>query len=289
MPQSQLARRNEVARKGRHYQLFETGENVPSVTNILGVIGKPALVPWAANMERTLCLDAAADLNDDLPAGGPKMSRPGYITTLDQRIGKTKAHKKELDKAAEIGSQAHALIEWKLQSKMLEEVGTQPKVSQKAMWAYTAWENFEAEVNLEPMSGGIEQTIWSLDHRYAGTMDLYAEFDITESLVARQPESYRDELSQYIGTRQKSIQDWKTGKRIYLEAGLQIAAYRQAMIEMGHADETCFGIIVRLPKVETDPDFEVRLYPLSELTKLFTAFLHVKKVWEWVRQEEDKK
>ncbi len=213
---------------------------------------------------------------------------PKMLTHCTIGIGKTKAHKKELDKAAEIGSQAHALIEWNLQRKMLQEVGPEPRVSPKALWAYTAWGKFEDEVNLEPMPGGIEQTIWSLEHRYAGTMDLYADFDITESLVASQPESYRDELSQLIGTRQRAVFDWKTSKRLYWEAGLQIAAYRQAMIEMGHADKSDFGIVVRLPKVETDPEFEVRLYPLGELEKLFAAFLHAKAVWEWVRAEEDK-
>jgi hypothetical protein len=280
------AKRIEVVRKGRHYQIPETKAVVPSVTNILGAINKPALVNWAANTERALVTEAAANLHEDMPTNGKKMSRVGYLTTLKDRIGKTKAHQKELTKAAEIGTQAHKLIEWHLRRQLLQKVGDEPQVSEKALWAFMAWEDWRNAVNLAPLA--IEQTIWSSKHEYAGTMDLYAEFDLTRDLVDTQPEEFRDELTRYVGSRMRGVHDWKSSKRIYAEAGLQISSYREAMIDMGHAEHDAFGVIVRLPKMDTDPDFEVRIYPPSVCSRLFQIFLHVKSVWQWMKEEDAK-
>ena len=106
-------RRVETDRRGRFYALPD-GEKFPSVTNILSVIAKPALVNWAANAERELVMRAAALLYEDLPTQGPKMGRLAFMETLKRRLGAEKAHQKELAKACEIGSEAHALIEWNL-------------------------------------------------------------------------------------------------------------------------------------------------------------------------------
>lgn len=53
-----------VKGKGRHYQHPTTGELVPSVTNVLSMLAKPALVGWAAKQVATL----AADLRHSLPS-----------------------------------------------------------------------------------------------------------------------------------------------------------------------------------------------------------------------------
>jgi hypothetical protein len=52
-----------VKGKGRHYRHPVTGDLVPSVTNILSVINKPALMGWAARQVAVM----AADMKDLLP------------------------------------------------------------------------------------------------------------------------------------------------------------------------------------------------------------------------------
>ncbi len=42
--------RMDGGRNGRHYQVEGFPEPFPSVTTVLGIINKPALVPWARNM-----------------------------------------------------------------------------------------------------------------------------------------------------------------------------------------------------------------------------------------------
>ena len=41
--------RIDGGRGGRHYRVEGYPEPCPSVTNVLGIISKPALVPWARN------------------------------------------------------------------------------------------------------------------------------------------------------------------------------------------------------------------------------------------------
>jgi hypothetical protein len=116
-----------------------------------------------------------------------------------------------------------------------------------------AWEDWKKSVHLKPIA--IEQVVYSPKYGYAGTLDLLAEVN--------------GELA---------VLDWKTGKAVYSEAHLQNAAYRQAVREMGHGDPVK-GYIVRLPKVETDPEFEV--VEAEPEGSSFEVFLNTQKLWEW--------
>lgn len=246
-------------RKQTHFGRFYPidGQEYASVTTILQAVNKPALVGWAAKEERLMTIQAAADLYQDIH-GTPQMSRPTYLTTLNARIGKVKAHQKLLAKASEIGAQAHALIEWNMRRSLGQVVGPEPKIGEKALWAFMAFEDWSKSVDLTPLL--IEQVVFSYAHRYAGTMDLLAEVNGVVTLI-----------------------DFKTGKSVYGEAHLQNAAYQVALAEMGHQRAEA-GLILRLPKVETDPTFEA--VPVPPVDTLFPVFLAVKQVWEWWVEEE---
>lgn len=268
---SATAKRSSVdqgyGRTSRRYTTPD-GETYDSVTSILSVVGKPALINWAANTERALVIEAAANLWEDAPLT-KKMSRPAYIATLTERIGKQKAHQKELAKASEIGSQVHSLVEWNLRKELGQVVGPEPSVRDHALWGFMVYEEWRKATKLMPLA--IEQTVWSTTHRYAGTMDLYAD-------VLLEPHGSC-----------KVVLDWKTGKGIYPEALLQNAAYVQALKEMGHADGDVYGCVVRFPKVETDPEFEVRVITPVEHAGLFQTFLAVKRLWDWTQALEGKR
>lgn len=243
---------------GRFYLI--DGESYPSVTHILQCIGKPALINWAANQERTLVKDSAADLYEDLAKLPTPMSRVTYLATLEGRIGKQKAHRRELEKAGEVGTQVHALIEWNLRKQLGQSVGPEPRVVDDARWALMAWQDWAQSVELLPMY--IEQKVFSRVHGYAGTMDLLAKVHGVDTLI-----------------------DFKTGKSIYAESFLQNVAYQVALTEMNH-HSAAQGMIVRLPKVQTDPAFEVGIVPPA--ADLFPTFLAVKQLWTWWFAEEEK-
>lgn len=242
---------------GRFYSVDD--ELLPSVTHILQVINKPALVGWAANQERTLVCEAAADFYEDCAKLPKQLPRTAYLTTLAGRIGKLKAHQRELTAAGDIGTQVHKLVEWKLRVSLGQTVGPEPRVVDDAQWAFMAWEDWAKSVNLKPKL--IEQMVYSRVHGFAGTMDLLADVAGVETLI-----------------------DFKTGKAIYAEAHLQNVAYQVALAEMGHATPQA-GMIVRLPKNQADPAFEVATVP--PVGDLLPTFLAVKAVWRWWFAQEE--
>lgn len=246
-----IAASRRTARGGaRTYDI--DGESYPSVTTILGCIGKPALVTWAANQERAAVMDAAADLYMDLLKAQP-MSRATYLATLDTRIGKVKAHQRASQKALEIGSQTHQMIEHQLRKALGQAVGPEPRIVDEALWAYMAFEDWARAHAVRPVH--IEQVVYSRTHRYAGTMDLLAYVDGELAVV-----------------------DFKTAKGIYAEYHLQTAAYRHALNEMGHGPVTN-AYIVRLPKVQTDPAFEAVASPALDV--LMPVFVNVIGLYHW--------
>jgi hypothetical protein len=235
------------------------GVEYPSVTTILSVIAKPALIAWSAKVEREMVMSASAQLYQDI-IGTPKMSKEAFLTSLSMRLGNMKAHRKIAQKASEIGAQAHRLIDWNLRASLMQKVGPPPKISDAAQWAFMAWEDWKKSVKLKPIY--MEQTVYSKLYGYAGTMDLYAEVDGKLSVI-----------------------DWKSGKAIYPEASLQNAPYRAALREMGHGDPEQ-GIIVRLPKNVEDPEFEVKIIEEPE-SDLMDTFLHTMEVWKWNQKGEE--
>lgn len=248
--------------RGRFYEI--EGQRYPSVTNILQVIGKPALLNWYAKTEREMVIEAASQLWQDAPVK-PKMSVPAFVASLQKRLGQVKAAKKLTDAACDIGSQAHAMIEWTLHKEMGHMRPAPPAMSDEATWAFMAWEDWRKSVNLTPLF--IEHTVYSKKHGYAGTIDLTAVLDL------------KDDEHDY--GRTVCVIDWKTGKAIYEEAYLQNVAYAWAYHEMGHAEAPPPGLIVRLPKVATDPQFESRIIHSSKRDEHMSAFLATKKLWEW--------
>jgi hypothetical protein len=255
-----VPKENKWGDKSRFYNV--KGKQYPSVTTILSVINKPALMQWAAKMEREMVLEASATLYLDVRKT-KKMSDLGWRTALNERLGRMKASQKELAKASEIGSQAHEWIEWQIKSQLLHEVGPCPVIGPAAMLAVSAWQRWKNSVSFKPLL--CEQPVWSEYYEYAGTMDLLAEVNGEPMLL-----------------------DWKTGKRIYEEAYLQNAAYRFALEEMGlvpHTDERIKGMIVRLPKIEGDPDFEAREVP-GDLMDLMDVFLNARSLWKWLNAKE---
>ncbi len=248
-----LSRKQTI--RGRFYETPDG--DFPSVTSILSAVGKPALINWAASEERNLVLECSADLYEDCPVK-PKMSRLGWLSTMQQRLGKERAHQRLLRKAGEVGSQVHALIEWTMRAKLCEQPGPSPAISDKGLWAFSIFEKWAKEVKLTPIL--VEQTVYSLTHGYAGTMDLLAEVNGVLTLV-----------------------DFKTGKAVYSEAHLQNAAYRFALREMGHGD-TKQGVIVRLPKNEVDPDPEI--VTCDDEAECLEIFLAVKKLWTFLQAKD---
>ena len=276
------------SKQGRFYAIPTddgTTTRMPSVTTILNAIAKPALVPWAAKEERLAVSAAAANLYADL-AAQPHLPQAMYVLALEQRIGQAKAHTKALAKAAEIGSAAHGAIQWAL-TQQLHGVaaGVAPPLSDAARLAFHAFQDWARAVALQPLA--IEQTVYSRTHVFAGTMDLLATLDARALLALLERQGAVDaSLGDWLRARETvtTVVDFKTGKAIYpVEAFLQAVAYSRALAEMGHG-RVDGALIVRLPKIASDPGFEVAVVPPAR--ELFPTFLAVKQLWAWTYAQE---
>jgi hypothetical protein len=237
---------------GRFYEI--NGRQLPSVTTILSSISKPALVPWAASAERAMVSEAAADLYAAWAAQTvrPPLPRSCYLSTLHAALGPIKAHQKVLEQAGDIGSQTHKLIEWALRRRLGAEAGPEPFACREARHGFETFDRWAESVQLKPVL--VERTVFSLQHGYAGTLDLLARVNGVLTII-----------------------DMKTSKAIWPEARLQVAAYHAAMQEMGYVPAA--AMIVRLPKQVGDPAFEVQ--PVEAPEALVPTFLAAKAIWDW--------
>lgn len=139
-----------VKGKGRHYQHPTTGELVPSVTNVLNVLNKPALPRWAAKV----VAEQAVAMRDSLT----KLDEAEAIDILKGSPWRNST------RAADRGTTIHAYLEARLS-------GLEPKdVSGEAARYQAAADAFLEEWNPKPLH--IEQTVFGPD--YAGTGDLWA-------------------------------------------------------------------------------------------------------------------
>ena len=241
---------------GRFYHV--NGVDYPSVTHILTCLNKPALVNWAASEERKLVSAVAAEIHQEF-AELKVTDRAKYLALLEARLGKEKAHRRALAKAGDIGTQTHHLIEWQMRSRLGLPVGPAPEACDDAQWAVMAFEDWAKSVDLQPLA--VERIVYSASHVYAGTLDLLAKVEGVVTVI-----------------------DFKSSKAIYPESFLQNAAYQMAVGELG-IDQPQRGVIVRLPKVQTDPAFEAVLVP--SVASLFPTFLAIRQVWAWWWAQEE--
>ena len=132
------------------------GQVVDGVTSALGVIAKPALVPWAVKMT--------------LERVGRHL-KPGVA--LDEiQINRAmeegrRAHREKTSDAAAIGTMVHAYAETALG-------GGEPTlpVNTEAANAVSAFDAWRVEHDVRPLM--VERKVYSRRHNYAGTVDLVA-------------------------------------------------------------------------------------------------------------------
>ena len=251
-----------VARGGcRHHP--NTGRKMPSVTNVLGVLSKPALIPWAANKERELCVETADTVYGSL--NGEAVSADEFRSRLDLALPKTPAHKRVSQDAIHIGNEAHAYIEWRILGELGLPRGDEPETSEPACWAVAAFEDWRQEVQLKATHA--EERLYSEELDAAGSTDAIC-CELNDYVLAPKPR------------RVAAIADWKSSKKIYAEHEIQVAAYRHMAIERGLLDENAWALILRLPKTPGD-GFESRLLQPSRCRVLVEVFRAARRIWQW--------
>ena len=200
--------------KSDRYYSTPIGE-LPSVTTVLSVIAKPALVGWSAKVTREFYQTALLDL---LKKKTP-LTEP-IIYQIDEQA-KT-CYKDVQTTAMDIGSRVHAKVEWYLKSGRIPEVEDD---EEKSFTAFVKWYDRNDFTEIQT-----EQTVWH-SSGFAGTLDFCGRD--------------KDGLL--------TLLDFKTSKAIYDDYLLQVAAYVWAYEERNLKDVQRF-CIVRLDKVTGVPE-----------------------------------
>lgn len=232
-------------RAGR-YRL-PSGESLMSVTTILSNgIPKPALVNWAAR-------EVAASAMDSLPRLVKASRDPAKKAEVTRWLQNTANQKR--DTAATLGSEVHHHIE----AKILDQPAPAP--SEDCLPFLAQLEAFEQD--FAPKWEASEVVVANRSDGWAGTLDWMAYIPAIGPLLV--------------------MGDTKTGKGVYPEAGLQMAAYRRAEVlflkdgtELGMPD-THQAVVLHLR-----PD-GYRLIPVESGPDAYEVFLHARDIAQWVK------
>lgn len=140
---------------GRVYTHPLTGETVPSVTTVIGVLNKPALVPWAAKM--------AAEYADKQWAVLSELSSVERIDLIKR------AHSRRSGSAADLGTAVHDAVDaWCTDRPMPSWAeGVAPFMDQFVDFLEQRKPTFLRN----------EITVWNRTEGYAGTFDWIADIN----------------------------------------------------------------------------------------------------------------
>jgi len=210
-------------RRAGYYYLDNVPEPLPSVTTILSkVLRKPGLEYWKCQVS------VKAALHDP--------SR-----TVEECIAETY---KVRDKAANEGLDVHKLIE-----RGEYEVDKLPPQAKSYIEAYEAW-----CADMPHKRLGAEQTVYSREHKFAGTMDKLIQLDDGKVVLV----------------------DIKTSNNLYPEMGLQLSAYKHAILELGIVSKIDTIAILQLKDNGT--------YTWAEYDDTFEVFLACLKIFNYLEK-----
>lgn len=224
------------------YQI--NGIFAPGVTTVLDMLPKKALVPWAAKM-------TSESIAAALCPGTP------YSKSQIEDICKAgkSAWRKKVEKSADIGSQAHGIIEEYIKTGVRRS--SPVKEVQSSVDAFFEW---EGQHSVEWRAS--EVVVGSKYHMFCGTLDAFAVIDGEPALI-----------------------DFKTSNAIYESHYIQTAAYKICLHE-GDIENFEKRWILRFPK--DGSGFEAREVPTSYMQDKNT-FLAALDLWKNLRQYEEYK
>jgi len=211
-----------------------------SVTKILNVINKPALVPWASR-------ESAKNIRLALKARlkGKDSARINLNQNwIDDVIEEgRKAPDAIRDEAARIGTMLHDVFFDILNGK-------NPKVDKKYEGAVDAFNRYMAGSGI--IIDGAEFPVASNKYEFGGMPDALA-YTTTPN-----------------GNKSWGILDWKTSKGVYDDMGLQVAGGYKLAVEEQYGIEIEWCKIVRFAKVEP---FGFEVVPITNMEVCEKAFL----------------
>lgn len=236
---------------------------VPSVTGQIGIMDKPALIPWAAGQVREY-----AEMKLKQTAAGAETIA---VREVENILAEAQECWRDLSKATSIGSLAHRHLhaelcyragviterpELTLRANTIMAPDLTQEVVDAANLSIKAGLEFLDAHHVEPIF--FERVLWHPDHSYIGTVDLIAKVDGVLSAL-----------------------DWKSSKAIYSTMFLQLAAYAAAFMAEFPEQVIINRIVVNIKKDGTGLETETR--GLDTYSEDLGAFLACGDLYRWNR------
>lgn len=242
---------------GSSYQHPATGEKVPSVTTISGMIDKSSfLTPWAAKLAAQWVsqnMDRLVNLTD-----------PDIVFEMVKKGAADLRHE-----GRDLGSLAHNTIEMLLDAILAGQDLSTVVVPEAVQHHITGWFEFITRWQVDAFVL-IEETVWSHQHKYAGTLDAVVHSKVAGNILV----------------------DWKTGKSVYADSAMQLTALARADCLVSPDGERPMpqvdaAGIVHLPAPQLTPtgrpsvrgSWSYRPIPMREVD--WETFLHLRAVYDW--------
>ena len=225
--------------------------NYWSVTTLLQAVPKPALTGWAAREAAEFAVANVRQIN----ALVRKKEERAAVDLVKNAPWRSR------DKAANLGTSVHAAVEALILDKPM------PEWDDDVAPFMAHFDRFVADWNVTFTAS--EATVYSRSEKYAGTFDFAATIPRLADLG-------------YAGPR--ALGDLKTGKGVYAEVALQLAAYAHAdFIGLPNGDE------VPVPEVDCGVVLHLRpegyrLIPVRIDDEVFLSFKYVREVFRWVNE-----
>lgn len=202
------------------------GDKLPGVTTICGIAKDPGgLIQWAYKTGRE---------HERLVAQGKEAPRHLYDV---------------VDRAADIGTLAHACCEADIKGEPLPEIPLDK--NEAVMTAYGQYQSWKAQTKLKIVAS--EQSMISEAYRVGGTLDFVCEID-----------------------GQLCLGDFKTSSAVYPEMLIQLAAYRELWNETQERKITGPSHLLRISKEHAD--FAHHSY--GDLSDAWESFKHLRAIYD---------
>lgn len=198
-------------------------ESVPSVSSILGLLDKPAILYWS--IKKTV--GYIGEHLPELRAAG--LTEDGALEILKKAKEFANEQAKE---QAYIGTQVHKL----LHQYLLGEKVYENDLDEKVLNAYTGAIEWLKDVNFQPL--GVEQSVYHPILEYAGTLDTYGTArDKTILLDWKTTDIWKEKNGKVYYTEQP-----------YTEMKVQPVAYAEALANMKEGLKIDEVWVIRLDK-----------------------------------------
>lgn len=161
-----------------------------------------------------------------------------------------------VDKLAEVGKIGHYLVECEFKNEKPDLSPFPPELIDKAENAVISFYAWEKDKEIKPLL--VEAPMVSEEHQFGGTVDFFGDVDGKQTLV-----------------------DLKTGKALYPEHIIQVAAYKKLLTENGFPVESVR--ILRIGRDETE-GFEDRVLTVEHLAPAWELFKHLLAVYQLRKQ-----